>query len=555
MKLNPHNIAITATKATAQKLKTLGGIWNAKQQAFLFPKSTHALDEIADHIPEIAHTTAFQIISAQLHDARRELAFKKATSDPNKPTTTNDKLRPYQRQDVNYLVNIPNAAILNQPRTGKSPTLIELVKQKQTTKNAIITPASLTQNWLRELKTWHPEAHAIIYQGTPKQKEKAISAHQSATKAQPPTPSYLIISKDTAKRDLQILAQLEFDTLTVDEAHFLRNETLQTKAIHSLGKLAKHRYALTGTPTVKHPSDIYGILHFLYPDKWKSRWQFYERYFHINQGFFGKEIGPPKHNRVAELKDFVDAISTQRLRKDVMPWLPNKNKQEHIVQMKPQQAKLYKQMQEDFIAQLEENGTEIDAQNVLAQFIRLRQIALDPRLIGFDAPSAKTEALLEAIENGTYADANAGSDPIVIMSTFTSYLKLLKPMIEKLGKRTAMITGEQTTTDKQKAAEAFQKGQVDVLLCNTISAGTGFTLDRGEVIIFLDKPWNPSDLEQAEDRITPTQQNRSHKIDIISLITDQTIERAIENVLNNKNDLTKILNNMKSVDEYKRFIV
>jgi SNF2 family DNA or RNA helicase len=248
-----------------------------------------------------------------------------------------------------------------------------------------------------------------------------------------------------------------------------------------------------------------------------------------------------------ELQDLIDAMSTQRLRKDVMQWLPDKERHTHLCRMEPKQQKLYQSMLEDFFAK--QGDLEIDTQNVLSQLMRLRQLCLDPSLLGFNAPSAKTEAILEAIEDGTY------DEPVIIMSMFTSYLNLLKPLIEKLGKRVGMITGEMSNKEKNDTAQAFQQGKLDVLLCNIISAGTGFTLDKGEVIIFTDKAWNPSDNEQAEDRITPTQQDRNHKHFIVSMVCENTIDERINRILERKESLTAFVNQCKTVADIKRFFI
>jgi len=548
MKTDHNHIYITTNKQNTNIMKyRLNGIWSTKNQAWRFPKSTHALKEIEQEIPDLKKNESFQEIKNHLNAQRKKL---KQLKEQPPQTENHSNLRPYQQQDTAYLAKLPSAAILNQPRTGKTPTLIETLKQKQTIYNAIIAPVSLTQNWKKEIEKWHPDAKVIIYHGTLKKKIDALGQFETDTSNKP---RYLIVSKDTAKRDLETLKQLQLDTLTVDEAHYLRNiDTAQSNAILALGKLAKHRYALTGTPTVKHPADIFGILKFLYPEKFTSKWQFLERYFHISEGYFGREVGELKANRADELKDLIDAMSTQRLRKDVMQWLPDKTRHTHTLTIEGKQEKLYKQMAEDFIAKLEESEQEIDAQNILAQLMRLRQLALDPQLLGFDAPSAKTAAILEAIDNGTYAEQG---EPIIIMSMFTSYLKLLTPHLEKMGKRIGTITGDMTPTEKQQTAERFQRGEIDVLLCNIISAGTGFTLDRGEVIIFLDKHWNPSENEQAEDRITPTKQENNHKHTIISFICENTVEKHIENILINKQDMTKILNDLKSVDQLRRFML
>jgi SNF2 family DNA or RNA helicase len=58
-----------------------------------------------------------------------------------------------------------------------------------------------------------------------------------------------------------------YDTAIVDEAHFLRNwKSKQSEAIFKIK--ATYRYPLTGTPSVKHGSDVYGLLHFINPERY-----------------------------------------------------------------------------------------------------------------------------------------------------------------------------------------------------------------------------------------------------------------------------------------------
>src|SRR5213079_781286 len=100
------------------------------------------------------------------------------------------------------------------------------------------------------------------------------------------TASVLIVSKDTWKSDLPKVDIFDdvkpFDAVFVDEAHFLRNhKTKQSEAIYQI--MADHKYALTGTPAVTGAQDFYGILHFLYPERFNSYWQFLERYFVVTE--------------------------------------------------------------------------------------------------------------------------------------------------------------------------------------------------------------------------------------------------------------------------------
>lgn len=542
MKMDSNHLFVTLPyEARHIAREELNGVWSKKESAWRFPKSTLAMDEIAEAFPKLNESVVWQDMYAKLSASRRKLRdIKRITPEQDSA----DKLRPYQRQDVAYLTSIPSAGIFNQPRTGKTPTTIEVIKARKTKANIIICPASLQYNWRKEIERWHSTAEVYMYIGTPRIREKQLDDFKERSKT---APSYLIISKDTTKRDLEKF-DFDYDVCVVDEAHYLRNSaTKQSEAVYALGYRAKHRYALTGTPTVKHPADVFGIAKFLYPHKFTSYWQFVERYFNVEDNGWGKVLGKPRPHRVAELQDLIDAMSTQRLRKDVMQWLPDKTRHTHLCNMESAQRKLYRDMLDDFF--ISNGDMEIDAQNVLAQLTRLRQLCLDPALLGLDnVPSAKTEALLEAIEDGTY------DEPIIIMSMFTSYLKLIKSKLVEMGKRVASITGDMTATEKQQTAERFQRGEIDVLLCNIISAGTGFTLDRGEVIIFVDKAWNPSDNEQAEDRITPTQQDRLHKHFIVSMICEGTVDEKIDRLLSNKQSLTAIINECKTINDLKRWL-
>jgi SNF2 family DNA or RNA helicase len=246
-----------------------------------------------------------------------------------------------------------------------------------------------------------------------------------------------------------------------------------------------------------------------------------------------KEVLSEKKHRIGELQEIIGTISVQRKRRDIMQWLPDKQRTTFYSEMGTKQQKAYKEMLEYFFVE----ETELDAPSVLAQLIRLRQICLEPALLGIEAESAKTEAMLEWI-----GDNLAAGGSVVIMSMFTSYLKRLHKLLSDAGYKVGMITGEMTNADKMAAAEQFQRGDIDILLCNIISAGTGFTLDRADTIIFTDKAYNPAENEQAEDRITPTTPDKVHKHTIISFVCQNTVDERINALLERKKSLTDLIN-------------
>jgi SNF2 family DNA or RNA helicase len=503
----------------------LSGVWvsNKKFKGFRFPKNVHCMRELVRYFPELRENEEF-IKDGQT--AAKEIEFWTMIKEA---ATDEFGLRKYQNQDANYLIHRGSTLVLNEPRTGKTPTMITVLKALETKSNLVICPSSLVLNWAKEFKQWYPEIEVFPVNGTKKQREILYNTYSQMYKM---LNSVLIISKDTWKLDKE-LHDWKFDTAIVDEAHFLRNwKSKQSEAIFKIK--ANYRYPLTGTPSVKHGSDVYGLLHFINPERYSSYWQFTERYWEIQDNGWGKDIANAKKAREKELLSLMAVNSVQRKRKDVMKWLPKAQHQTIPVQLEGKQLKLYNQMLDTFMADDEETEHEIDTMNKLSQLMRLRQLNLDPRLLGFKEVGSKTTALMDFAEGM--------NEPFVVMSMLSSYFDLVKGDLEKLGKKVEIIDGSVTKSNRQRIVENFQSGKVDILLANIIAAGTGLTLDRSDTIIFLDKSFNPADNEQAEARILPTTKERYHSVNIISLVCSDTIDERINEILDRKQDLTDIIN-------------
>jgi SNF2 family DNA or RNA helicase len=505
----------------------LSGVWvsNKKFKGFRFPKNVHCMRELVRYFPELRTNEEFVRDGQTMSD---DLNFWLNKKESNIAPFYDNRLRGYQMQDSWYLQSRGSCLVLNEPRTGKTPTMITVMKALGTKRNLVICPSSLVLNWAKEFKQWYPEMKVYPVTGN-KNKRIQIYADCRATRY---VNTVIIISKDTWKLDKE-LHELSYDTAIVDEAHFLRNwKSKQSEAIFKIK--ATYRYPLTGTPSVKHGSDVYGLLHFIDPTRYSSYWQFTDRYWEIQDNGWGKDIANAKKAREKELLSLMEINSVQRKRQDVMKWLPKAQHQTIPVQLEGKQLKLYNQMLDTFMADDEETEHEIDTMNKLSQLMRLRQLCLDPRLLGFDVRGSKTDALLEWAENNT--------EPFIVMTTFSSYFELVKPELEKLGKKVEVIDGSVTKSNRQRIVEDFQSGKVDILLANIIAAGTGLTLDRSDTIIVLDKSFNPADNEQAQDRIVPTTEDRYHPINVISLVADGTIDERVNEILDAKEDLTKLIN-------------
>lgn len=505
---------IYVNRLNKYQVEHMGAVWNNKEQAYRLPNTVGVLEELA----KIGYHT-MPYLSKKLQARQKLLDLKRLDDCEGDP-----RLRPYQRVDVNYLKQIGSAGIFNEQRTGKTPTTLVLMEEMGFKRVLIVAPATLLINWKEETFLW-TNREAIVLTGTKRQREKLYKIVQQMEN------TCMIISYETLRNDLQTVLKLgRFDAMIVDEAHRLRSlikgrrASAVSRAVRKVGKHAKYRYALTGTPTVREGSEIWGILNFLYPDRFPGYWQFVDRYFEKDFNGFGVEVGGYK--REEELQEILAVASVNRKRKDVMKWLPEKQYQTINLEMNRKQAKIYNDVKDTFVYE-----DKIDAPSVLAQLIRLRQLTTCPSLLVEGVQSEKEKFILEWIDDNP-------NDNVVIFSTFSSYLKQLQKKI----KGSVMITGEVSKNDRDKAVKAFQAGKAKVLLANIKAAGTGLTLDRAETVIFLDKEYNPSDNEQAEDRIVPVSKERNHNMHVISLVMKDTIDEMINDLLERKVDITKVVN-------------
>lgn len=513
MQITKHWIYVNLTNRQA---KHMGAVWNDKVQAFRLPNTIGVLKEL-------------RLLGYPVHDyldkkeAQRQLFLHLKTQ---KDAPGDSRLRPYQRVDVQYLKKIGSAGIFNEQRTGKTPTTLVLTQEKGFNKTVIVAPASLLINWKREAENWTGKK-ALISTGLLK-KRKDIYRRFSKSDY-----SYLIVSYETLRNDIDIVIKeiCPFDCLIVDEAHRIKNYNPRkgkgsqiSKAVIQLGKYAEYRYALTGTPVTKGGEEVWPILHFLYPERFPGKWQFIERYFEIGSNGFGQEI--KGYKRKNELQDILSLISVNRKRREVMRWLPKKQYQTIKLQMNDKQRKVYESVRDTFSYE-----DKIDAPSVLAQLTRLRQITTCPSLLVDDVQSEKEKFILEWVKDNS-------EEPVIIFSTYSSYLKQLQKKI----KGSRLITGSVSRTERDNVVKDFQSGKTKVILANIKAAGTGLTLDKGETIIFLDKEYNPSDNEQAEDRIVPTSKERNHNMHVISLVMEGTVDEMIEGLLQHKVNITKVIN-------------
>ena len=444
-------------------------------------------------------------------------------------------LRPYQIKDLEVLINRSASANFSEPRTGKTPTAIRLFKAKNLRKIIIVTTAASVYQWKSEFIRWFQgKAEAITPNLSPLKRKELIKQWGKDFEA-------IIVSYESLRTTtrkgvesgliLDIIKYKDIDGIIVDEAHRIRNpKSLQAQAVFKLSFIP-NRHILTGTPAHGRLENTYSLLHFLYPNIFTGYWRFIEYYFKtykvVTYTQEYTEIGSLQNKE--ELPQFIDRIAVQHKRKEVMPWLPDKDYQQVKLPPTAEQEKYLKQLEEEFEIE------HLMAENVLTQLIRARQICNAPELLGLKGKSPKIEWLKQYL-------ADNEDVPIILFSNFTSFIKIASKELNIQ----AMIVGETSSKKREDIKQAFQSGQINTLFINTQAGKEALTLDRAQVAIFLDIYPPYGDIDQAENRFTATTEllkDKPHTI--IQLMIEGTYDEELFELVRARASETEIINSYK----------
>jgi SNF2 family DNA or RNA helicase len=113
-------------------------------------------------------------------------------------------------------------------------------------------------------------------------------------------------------------------------------------------------------------------------------------------------------------------------------------------------------------------------------------------------------------------------EPVILFGYHKSVIEELKTRLEKAGIRVGIVTGKVSPNKRQAVVDAFQEGEIDVIIGNILAMGVGFTLTRASIVVFAELDWVPAMIEQAEDRAW--RHGQLNAVLIQHLVVDGSIE-------------------------------
>ena len=436
--------------------------------------------------------------------------------------------------------------------TGKSKVLVDniamLYDKGKINSALIIAPKGVYRNWFSQEIPNHLPSHID---------HKTILWTATTSKAK--DKEYQQLFK--IDYDLHILVMnveafstkkgLEFATkflnchkaiMAVDESTSIKTPTAKrTKAILSLGKLAKYRRILTGSPVTKSPLDLYTQCNFLHEELlgFNSYYTFRNRYATmIDRNFGGRRVQiVGGYKRLDELSDSLKKFSYRVLKEDCLD-LPEKVYIQREVELSDEQRHIYATMKSAALAQLK--GKMATAPHVLTQLMRLHQITCGHLKNDDDTiTEIKNNRMVELLD---VLDEVEGK--VIIWANYVYDIQqIVKAISKKFGEDSIVqYYGAIQADIRQKNIERFQDPNSDArfFVGNPQTGGYGITLTAANNVIYYSNGYDLEKRLQSEDRAHRIGQKKS--VTYVDFITPKTVDEKIVKALRKKmNIATEIM--------------
>ena len=420
-------------------------------------------------------------------------------------------LRGYQKRGYDWMYALDRmrmgGVLADDMGLGKTVQVIALLQtnREKGRTSLVVAPTSLTYNWLSEIRRFAPELSAVILNGTAAQRAvmiRHIAEHGDVDVA--------ITSYPLIRRDVELLKEIQFRFLILDEAQNIKNAgSVAAQAAKQLK--GDTRFALTGTPMENGVGELWSIFDFVLPGYLPGYNSFLRKY----------QDGENAADLLRRIRPFL----TRRLKQEVLEELPDKMEITMKAQMTPEQERIYRAALERLrprIRELLEQGVDRSRMEVLSAITELREICCHPSLVmnEYRGGSGKEDLLLEILP-----EMIGNGRRILLFSQFTSMLKLLRTRLEENGFSTMYLDGDTPADERLALAERFNGGEAQIFLISLRAGGYGLNLTGADLVIHYDPWWNPATEEQATDRAHRIGQQK--KVQVIRLVTGESIEEQV----------------------------
>jgi len=462
------------------------------------------------------------------------------------------KTKPYAHQitALEKSWNKAHFAYFLEMGTGKSKVLIDniamLYDKGKINGALIVAPKGVYQNWFdieipNHMPT-HIEKKMVLWKASFMKGNEIVSKEVDALFETGTDLHILVMNVEALSTKNGVTFANKFlschETLmAIDESTTIKNpDAIRTRSIVQLGRSAKYRRILTGSPVTKSPLDLYKQCEFLNEGllDYTSYYAFKSRYSVLRTANFGGRsvqivVG---YKNLNELSERIEQFSYRVLKEDCLD-LPSYSFTKRIIQLSKEQQKIYQSMKQLALAQ--QNGKLMTTATALVQLMRLHQITCGH----FKSDDGTIQKIKNERLDALMDILSEVENKAVIWAHYKYDIEIIVEAIKKEYGPDSYVTyyGDTPSEIRQNNIKLFQdeNSKVRFLIGTPQTGGYGITLTAGNVMIYYSNGYDLEKRTQSEARINRAGQKR--KMTYIDIIAEDTVDEKIVDALRKKIDI------------------
>jgi len=380
-------------------------------------------------------------------------------------------------------------------------------KPKKPHPSIIIMPTSIVYNWEYEIKRWAPDLKILVYTGLDREEKQRLF----------PQADIILTTYGTARNDIEVLKDLEFNYIILDESQVIKNPLAKvSKAVKTLN--GHHRLCLSGTPVENSLLDLWSLMSFLNPGLLGS-YQYFRDEFTIPIEKKNDEA------RRQKLKIMIQPFILRRTKEQVAKELPELSEKLYFSEMPEEQQEMYDATRNYYRKKILEGMEDLMDPKarffVLKGLMQLRLIANHPKMHdpAYSGRSGKFDDMMETLES-----VLSEGHRVLIFSQFVKQLDIIAGHLKKEGIPYGYLTGQ--TRKRAEEINSFKESEnKPVFLISLKAGGVGLNLTEADYVFICDPWWNPAVEQQAISRAHRIGQDKS--VFSYKFVSKGTVEEKI----------------------------
>ena len=400
----------------------------------------------------------------------------------------------------------------------------------------VVVPNVVKTNWLREVRQWLPKRRPTVVHGDGVE----LNAFSDI----------FIVNYDILDRHVGWLSKFDFRGMVVDEAHFIKNKDSQrSKHVQAVARTIRARLrhpllvALTGTPLINQIEDFRMIWQFLgWIDDKKPLGELMAK-------LEATGLTPADPGFFQEARKAVISMGIVRRRKrDVAADIPARRIADIPVELDGEAGRSIVDAERALVGRLLERYDRVIAargasvEGIDDDLVRLvcnsevEETAQDDtgdNVFTLVRKIGQAKAVMAADYTAQLA-RNVGK--VVFFAKHIDVLDQALAHFAAAGITTTSIRGDQTTTARQAAIDAFTNDDaVQVIVCSLLAAGVGVNLQAASNVVLAELSWTSAEQTQAIDRVHRIGQELP--VTAWRILAAQTIDTRIAELIDQKSGL------------------